>query len=652
MRRIYIGLLACAAFGGCNGGATSEPPILVGTGEIIGRIELSEGAPLSDGVLVLVGSPLGTTVNPDGSYHLTRVPANPWELEIIPRGTAMEFPARRVPVAVNAGETTYLDVSLYPPGFISGRVLMSSGEPDGALVGIPSLGLVTVPTASGTYFLSKVPPGLHDAVAVYGGGAVPKYDVEVHSRVVTPDVNFNIALAQSAPATITGFARYQQGDSSGIEVRVLKARDGQLVESQTVSFDGGFAFSLPPDAYVVAAGQPGTDNRVLVGMGVLAAGGHYELNIFLSAGDADGDGIPDASDPDIDNDGIPNEQDAFDYDPAYWSDADGDGVPDENDPDFTVVFDSDGDGRRDGADNCVLVWNSGQEDGDGDGYGDACDNCNGLVNPAQTDSDGDGLGNLCDNCDYAANLDQSDADSDAVGDACDNCPGAFNPNQEDGDGDGVGNTCDVCSGPDGDSDGAVNACDNCPADANAGQDDGDNDGDGDVCDNCAGTSNPDQDDSDSDGYGDLCDNCVGNANPDQTDDDFDGVGNACDSCLTQANFGQEDDDFDGVGDACDNCLNIYNPGQEDGDSDGYGDACDGGGCSDSDGDGACDGSDNCPGSYNPGQDDGDGDSVGDSCDNCAGTFNAGQEDDDGDGLGDGCDNCPGFYNPEQNPDDC
>jgi hypothetical protein len=59
--------------------------------------------------------------------------------------------------------------------------------------------------------------------------------------------------------------------------------------------------------------------------------------------------------------------------------------------------DADGDGVRDGSDNCPDAPNPGQQDLDADGVGDVCDNCAAEPNPAQLDTYGAvGVGDACD----------------------------------------------------------------------------------------------------------------------------------------------------------------------------------------------------------------------------------------------------------------
>ncbi|MBN2108528.1 MAG: thrombospondin type 3 repeat-containing protein [Deltaproteobacteria bacterium] len=193
--------------------------------------------------------------------------------------------------------------------------------------------------------------------------------------------------------------------------------------------------------------------------------------------------------------------------------------------------DADGDGIPDASDNCPVIANPQQNDADGDGVGDVCDEtpgcgggCGQVVCEGQADTDGDFVRDAIDNCPAKCNADQLDADNDGTGDVCDsdpgcggegrpacetscdadvdgvytvidNCPNNANPQQLDADGDGVGDVCDetpgcgggcgqpVCEGlADSDGDYVRDAIDNCPAVCNAWQLDADSDGAGDVCD--------------------------------------------------------------------------------------------------------------------------------------------------------------------------
>ena len=96
---------------------------------------------------------------------------------------------------------------------------------------------------------------------------------------------------------------------------------------------------------------------------------------------ADGDGIPNATDPDDDNDGVPDTQDAFPLDPDESTDTDGDGIGNNADSD------DDGDAVVDMDDNCPLASNPDQADSDHDGVGGVCDRfCWMCVMPARIDA--------------------------------------------------------------------------------------------------------------------------------------------------------------------------------------------------------------------------------------------------------------------------
>ena len=304
--------------------------------------------------------------------------------------------------------------------------------------------------------------------------------------------------------------------------------------------------------------------------------------------------------------------------------------------DYAGGPDADGDGVPDATDNCDTVKNTDQKDTDKDGKGDACD----------TDDDNDGVLDTKDNCDLIKNVDQKDTDKDGKGDACDadddndgildtkdNCPLVANKNQADTDKDGKGDLCD----DDIDGDGVLNVVDNCKLVKNADQKDTNGDGVGDACatdddkdgvpdavDNCPKLPNEDQADTDKDGLGDACDpdddndgvldttdNCDLTANPDQKDSDGNGKGDACDV----------DKDGDGIIDDEDNCPSVKNPDQKDFDEDGAGDVCD----DDIDNDGVANATDNCPDVPNGDQADSDKNGKGDACDDAPGADPSGDD---------------------------
>lgn len=85
-----------------------------------------------------------------------------------------------------------------------------------------------------------------------------------------------------------------------------------------------------------------------------------------------------------------------------------------------VLGDADGDGVKDASDNCPNAANATQTDTDADGAGDACDSTpNGVVAVTVVDTDGDGVPDSSDNCPTVANTNQLDSDGDGAGNACD-----------------------------------------------------------------------------------------------------------------------------------------------------------------------------------------------------------------------------------------
>jgi hypothetical protein len=116
---------------------------------------------------------------------------------------------------------------------------------------------------------------------------------------------------------------------------------------------------------------------------------------------------------------------------AKLGDETGTGTIVDDDPPVTPPADADGDGVPDASDNCVDLANPAQGDADDDGQGDACDPCPddaGACDPA--DADSDGIPNAEDNCIDIANPAQEDTDADGKGDVCDACPDVSNPGSE------------------------------------------------------------------------------------------------------------------------------------------------------------------------------------------------------------------------------
>ncbi|MBX3230431.1 MAG: amidohydrolase family protein [Labilithrix sp.] len=118
--------------------------------------------------------------------------------------------------------------------------------------------------------------------------------------------------------------------------------------------------------------------------------------------------------------------------------------PTATDPNASVYAgitagDKDGDGVPDADDNCPSTFNpirpmdgGKQGDADGDGVGDACDRCplesgESCTPPDADDMDGDGVPNHADNCVEDPNPDQADGDGDGKGAVCDACDDQPNP---------------------------------------------------------------------------------------------------------------------------------------------------------------------------------------------------------------------------------
>jgi hypothetical protein len=122
----------------------------------------------------------------------------------------------------------------------------------------------------------------------------------------------------------------------------------------------------------------------------------------------------------------------------------------------TVAGDADGDGVPDAQDNCPSLPNPDQAIsfpalfGPGTGHGP-----NGLGDRCNPDIDGDGIPNAADHCPRYPDASNPvtvpgvtcfvDTDGDGVDDSHDNCPTVPNPDQKDSNGNGIGDACELCA---------------------------------------------------------------------------------------------------------------------------------------------------------------------------------------------------------------
>ena len=245
--------------------------------------------------------------------------------------------------------------------------------------------------------------------------------------------------------------------------------------------------------------------------------------------DTDGDGINDENDVDVDGDGINDNGTDGDGDGINdendtvddTADVDGDGLPDALDPNNNN-HDTDGDGIPDGADADVdgdgIIDNGTDTDGDGINDESDVDVDGDGINDNGTDTDGDGINDENDTVD-----DTADVDVDGLPDALDP-----NNNNHDTDGDGIPDGADA----DVDGDGIIDNGTDTDGDGINDESDVDVDGDG-INDN--GT------DGDGDGINDENDTV-----DDTADVDVDGLPDALDP-----NNNNHDTDGDGIPDGAD-----------------------------------------------------------------------------------------------------
>ncbi|MCC6998589.1 MAG: hypothetical protein IT370_28520 [Deltaproteobacteria bacterium] len=401
------GLLLCA-LAGCGDRVGDTTP--EARGSLLGRVLLAPDVPAAAARVVVTGTGQGAIANAAGEFERGGLRPGRYQL-MASAAESGDYVPRRFQAGVTAGGIANLEtIVLGKPGAIGGRILNAElADLTLAIVGIDGTGIVTAPSDRRAYVLQAVPPGVHDVTLVTPMGVIVKRGVRVTPGRTTTGVDLDLAQVKAASGSLEGVAvRVEDGPSAsgGIGVELRSALTGALVGTAVkTSADGSFSLPVPRQgAYAVRATSG--ERHVTVG-GVLFAGGQQRLLTRLVIpllDDLDGDGKGAADDDDDDGDGVPDAMDAFDDDFAESVDADGDGLGDEADLATmgseaidvkSDTPDSDGDGRFDFEDNCVMRPNPTQEDVDQDAVGDACDNCPRSSNPEQQDGDMDDVGDAC-----------------------------------------------------------------------------------------------------------------------------------------------------------------------------------------------------------------------------------------------------------------
>ena len=318
------------------------------------------------------------------------------------------------------------------------------GQPGNLNRGTPTLGALTVATASG---VSAIDVRLHDnAGAAVVGVDNSSYLALLNSRVEDNSVTNDAGAATGtyyAPIYVNDSRIYVQSsliaDNAGDEAVAALAlggpgSEGDVISTTVVSNGGavaGFPLVSHSGASLTVTNSILFDNSLdtptglgggSVGLGsnligvdplfVDAGTGDYRLDIDSPARGIGNNAAlgPDGLDIDFDGDTAEPMPDLA-FGPRIVNSTTDAGAYEGTGPDTRP--DRDGDGVADEFDNCPAVSNPGQTDGDGDGIGDACD-------PVDDDDiDGDGIDNPDDNCPAVLNPGQSDVDGDGAGDACD-----------------------------------------------------------------------------------------------------------------------------------------------------------------------------------------------------------------------------------------
>lgn len=340
------------------------------------------------GFFQLQRTPLGSLV-----LHITR----PYQGPTIPRaGRRLDA----VQVLASGQAIDLGDLELFGAGDVQGavRVLDDPALGPGALVIAAQTAYKSIVGLDRTFTLPNMPEGAFDVVAF-----LPSFDPATHGAVaITANATVRLrdltfAGAPLPQVTVRGKLTLRDGkDPSVATITFSDELDPAAERTARPSATGDFELTLAPRSYRARFAAPGYRDVRLFGVAATPAGALGLVPIYLSPevpDDFDGDGIPDATDPDLDNDGCINADDLFPRDTYACRDADGDGLDDDLDLDDDDDTLADAEEITTGLD--TWVTNPLDPDTDADTLRDAADNCPTFPNPDQADADDDGRGDAC-----------------------------------------------------------------------------------------------------------------------------------------------------------------------------------------------------------------------------------------------------------------
>ncbi|MBK6682999.1 MAG: IPT/TIG domain-containing protein [Deltaproteobacteria bacterium] len=357
------------------------------TGSVVEPDRVEGGfRPATSAVVRVVGTSASRQVDERGFFQIDRLPLGRLQVEVRrPEGPGREAAGILLPPVTPKVDGQTLDlgeIRLAGTGTLEGRVYGAGTPPislGGALAVVTRTAFQGVSDSAGSYLLPGLPEGNFEVVVFASGYAPGRIGgAQATANVVTRlrDVVLEASTA-SVSFTTRGVARlWGAEDSSGIAVIFVDELDPTRRLETRTDLAGNFVQEVPVGIYRVRFGKDGYLPVELAGVAVLEEGvlGLEPATLYPDTpGDSDGDGIPDAEDPDQDNDGCPNESDDFPVDPFSCTDTDNDGIADELDPD------DDGDGLIDAEERTPgldgFITDPLRRDSDGDGFADGEDLC-------------------------------------------------------------------------------------------------------------------------------------------------------------------------------------------------------------------------------------------------------------------------------------